>query len=268
MTRVTKLATLAGFSAVLGLMSSASKAATVISDIGGSGWTATFSGLSLTADPTQGSGQLDVEKAATFTPSNSGEGLLITFTQTSAGATSQIDFTNESITNVTGSTWSGFDFILLNSNASASFVSSASSPFAPPAGFFTTVSVGTVDGNPTVAYGGGTQADMSTSLWGIGPDGDLIIDANPLGIGTTFTFKEVPVTGPLVPLPAAAWAYLNLTPRFFFCPREIPRKRPGLPHCPPDPADPCYPHRRATPLRTAKTVLPRSRSQTRNLPRF
>jgi hypothetical protein len=205
MKRITKLATLAGFSAVLGLMSSASKAATVVSDIGGSGWTATFSGLSLTADPTQPSGQLDVEKGATFLPSNAGEGLLITFTQTSASATGVIDFTNESITNATGSTWSGFDFILLNSNASASFVSSANSPFAPPAGMFTTVSVTSVDGNPTVVYGGGSQANFATSLWGIGADGDLIIDANPLGIGTTFTFKEVPVTGPLVPLPAAAW---------------------------------------------------------------
>jgi hypothetical protein len=205
MKRITKLATLAGFSAVLGLMSSASKAATVVSDIGGSGWTATFSGLSLTADPTQPSGQLDVEKGATFLPSNAGEGLLITFTQTSASATGLIDFTNESITNATGSTWSGFDFILLNSNASASFVSSANSPFAPPAGMFTTVSVTSVDGNPTVVYGGGSQANFATSLWGIGADGDLIIDANPLGIGTTFTFKEVPVTGPLVPLPAAAW---------------------------------------------------------------
>jgi hypothetical protein len=205
MKRITKLATLAGFSAVLGLMSSASKAATVVSDIGGSGWTATFSGLSLTADPTQGSGQLDVEKGATFLPSNAGEGLLITFTQTSASAKGLIDFTNESITNATGTTWSGFDFILLNSNASASFVSSSDSPFAPPAGMFTTVSVGTVDGNPTVAYGGGSQGNFATSLWGIGADGDLIIDANPLGIGTTFTFKEVPVTGPLVPLPAAAW---------------------------------------------------------------
>ena len=148
---------------------------------------------------------MDVEKGATFLPSNAGEGLLITFTQTSASATGLIDFTNESITNATGSTWSGFDFILLNSNASASFVSSASSPFAPPAGMFTTVSVTSVDGNPTVVYGGGSQANFATSLWGIGADGDLIIDANPLGIGTTFTFKEVPVTGPLVPLPAAAW---------------------------------------------------------------
>jgi|HubBroStandDraft_1064217.scaffolds.fasta_scaffold169930_1 hypothetical protein len=205
MKRITKLAAVAGFSAVLGLMSSASKAATVVSDIGGSGWTATFSGLSLTSDPTQSAGQLDVEKAATFSAANAGEGLLITFTQTSASAKGLIDFTNESITNVTGSTWSGFDFILLNSNADASFVSSANSPFAPPAGMFTTVSVTTIDGNPAVVYGGGSQANFATSLWGIGSDGDLIIDANPLGIGTTFTFKEVPVTGPLVPLPAAAY---------------------------------------------------------------
>lgn len=204
MKRMIKLAAVAGFSTVLGMLST-TRAATVVSDIGGSGWTATFSDLSLVADPTQPAGQLDVEKAAVFTPSNSGEGLLITFTQTSATAASTIDFTNESITNATGTSWSGFDFILLNSNASASFETTSDSPFAPPAGTFTTVDVTIVDGNPTVAYGGGTQANLATTLWGIGPDGDLIIDANPLGIGTTFSFKEVPVTGPLVPLPAAAW---------------------------------------------------------------
>ncbi|MGA3067135.1 MAG: hypothetical protein ABSF29_09845 [Tepidisphaeraceae bacterium] len=204
MKRMIKIAAVAGFSAVLGLFST-TRAATVISDIGGSGWTATFSGLSLEADPTQPAGQLDVEKAAVFNPTAANEGLLITFTQTSATATSTIDFTNESITNDTKTNWSGFDFVLLNANGSASFVTSADSPFAPPAGFFTSVSVGSVDGNPTVAYGGGTQGYLATSLWGIGPDGDLIIDANPLGIGTTFTFKEVPVSGPLVPLPAAGY---------------------------------------------------------------
>jgi hypothetical protein len=67
-----------------------------------------------------------------------------------------------------------------------------------------------MDGNPAVEYAGGTQANMASVLWGIGPDGDLIIDANPDGIGTSFSFKEVPVNGStpppvLVPLPAAAW---------------------------------------------------------------
>jgi hypothetical protein len=199
-------ASFAASSAMLAWMASPARAATVISDIGGSGWSATFSGLSLVSDPDQPSGQLDVEKAATFTQASAGEGLLITFTQTSASAKPIIDFTDESITNVTGGTWTGFDFILLNSNSSASFASSANSPFAPPAGIFSTVTTTTIDGNPAVVYGGGTQANLATSLWGIGTDGDLLIDADPLGIGTTFTFKEVPVDGSApVPLPAAVW---------------------------------------------------------------
>ncbi|MGD1278290.1 MAG: hypothetical protein ABR964_13845 [Tepidisphaeraceae bacterium] len=149
---------------------------------------------------------MNVEKGAVFTTANAGEGLLITFTQTSASATSVIDFTNESITNNTGTNWSGFEFVILNDGTgSASFETTENSPFVPPAGIFTTVSVTTLDGNPAVVYGGGSQANLATALWGVASDGDLLISANPLGIGTTFTFKEVPVTGPLVPLPPAVW---------------------------------------------------------------
>jgi hypothetical protein len=211
----TLIIALSGISAVLALFAPASQAATVVSNIGGSGWTATFSGLALVSDPTQPAGQLNLEKAATFTSAGVGEGLLITFTQTSASATPVIDFTDESITNVTGSSWSGFDFILLNSNSSASFESTLNSPFAPPAGIFSTVNVTTIDGNPAVVYGGGSQANLATSLWGIGPDGDLLIAADPMGVGTTFTFKEVPVLGggnpntPPVPLPSALWQGLG-----------------------------------------------------------
>ncbi|MGD1278289.1 MAG: hypothetical protein ABR964_13840 [Tepidisphaeraceae bacterium] len=181
---------------------SASNAATVISNIGGSGWTATFSGLSLASDPTQPAGQLNLEKGAAFTQASLGEGLLVTFTQTSANAKPVIDFTDESVTNLTGVTWSGFDFQLLNTlNSAASFMTTSNSPFIPPDGIFTTVNSGLVDGIPTVAYGGGSQANLATALWGIGTDGDLLIDADPLGIGTSFTFKEVPVIGNNVPVP-------------------------------------------------------------------
>jgi hypothetical protein len=198
--------TLAASTALTGLLAGSTRAATVLTDIGGSGWSATFSDLSLVSDPNQPSGQLDVEKAATFTEASAGEGLLITFTQTSANAKPVIDFTDESITNVTGETWTGFDFILLNANGNASFETTANSPFAPPAGIFSDVSTTTIDGNPAVVYSGGSQANLATSLWGIGADGDLLIDADPLGIGTTFTFKEVPADGSApVPLPAAVW---------------------------------------------------------------
>jgi hypothetical protein len=108
-------------------------------------------------------------------------------------------------------TWTGFDFVLLNTAGStASFATTADSPFAAPSGIFSTVEVTTVDGNPAVVYGGGTQANLATSLWGIGTDGDLLIDADPLGIGTTFVFKEVPVIDSTpVPLPAALWQGLG-----------------------------------------------------------
>ncbi|MGA3067136.1 MAG: hypothetical protein ABSF29_09850 [Tepidisphaeraceae bacterium] len=202
---------LVGISACVSFLTASSRAATVITDIGGSGWTATFSDLALDADPSQPAGQLDVEKAAAFTSSSLGEGLLITFTQTSASAKPVIDFTDESVTNVTGTTWTGFDFVLLNTgNSSASFESTSDSPFAAPSGIFTTVNVTSVDGNPTVEYGGGSQANLATALYGIGADGDLLIDADPLGIGTTFTFKEVPVNDATpVPLPAALWQGLG-----------------------------------------------------------
>lgn len=213
--KTNRLLVFAGISALLGISSAASRGATVISDIGGSGWTATYSDLALVSDPNQPAGQLNVEKAATFTTADAGTGLLITFTQTSAKATPLIDFTDESVTNVTGQTWSGFDFILLNSNGNASFATGANTPFAAPAGIFTTEDSTTLDGNPAVVYSGGTQANLATSLWGIGADGDLIIDADPLGVGTSFTFKEVPVIGgggpdnTPVPLPAAVWQGLS-----------------------------------------------------------
>ena len=193
---------------MLAWMACPARAATVMTNIGDSGWTATFSGSGPCFRPQSAQRATQRRKSRDLHEASAGEGLLITFTQTSSSAKPVIDFTDESITNVTGESWSGFDFILLNSgNSSASFASNLNSPFSPPSGVFSTESTTTIDGNPAVVYGGGTQANLATSLWGIGTDGDLMIDADPLGLGTTFTFKEVPVDGstPPVPLPAALW---------------------------------------------------------------
>jgi len=189
-----KLAAVAGITAVVGMFSGSSQAATVLqSGSSYDGWVVTEApGISLVVDNASGS-TLSLEKTAVF---SNDEGLLITFTQSSAKAASTIDINNESITNVSGGSWSGFQFLLANSNADASFTGST---FANPIGG----AAPTVSSN-TITYAG-SQANFATSMWGFGSAGDLLINANPLGLGTTFTFKEIPVTGPLVPLPAAVW---------------------------------------------------------------
>jgi len=172
----------------------ASNAATVLqngSTVGG--WTVTAApGISLVVDSAT-SDNVSLEKAAVF--STTTEGLIITFTQASANAASQITFTNEAITNISGTTWSGFQFLLLDDNNSASFVQNADSPFVPPVGY---TSVSALANSITYT---GSQANMATSMWGFGSDGDLIIDADPLGVGTTFGFKEIPLGGGNVPVP-------------------------------------------------------------------
>jgi hypothetical protein len=166
------------------------------------GWVVTAApGISLVVDSDTGS-TLSLEKFATFTTPN--EGLFITFTQASSNAASSIDFNEESVTNATGSPWSTFQFLLADDTGSPSFVQNSDSPFAPPAGY-----TSSTFGTDTLTYIG-SQANFATSFWGNGPDGELLINADPLGIGTTFSFKEIPSTGSTpppapVPLPAALW---------------------------------------------------------------
>jgi hypothetical protein len=189
-----KLAAVAGLTAVVGMFSGTSRAATVLqSGDTYDGWVVTEApGISLVVDNASGS-TLSLEKSAVFQNDN---GLLITFTQADADAASTIDINNESITNVSGGSWSGFQFLLANSNASASFTGTT---FTNPIG-----SKAPTVSSSTITYAG-SQANFATSMWGFGNSDGLFINTNPLGLGTTFTFKEIPVTGPLVPLPAAVW---------------------------------------------------------------
>jgi hypothetical protein len=216
MRRWIKVVTIAGVSGLTAMVASPSRAATVLAS-GGTydGWVVTeATGVSLTAD-TSNASDLALTKAANF---SNLEGLVISFTQVSASAAPTVTFENETLTNNSGSTWGGFQFLIMNPNASAAFVSSATSPFQPAAGYTS----GTF-ASDSVVYAG-TQANTATSTWGFNSTGELVIDANPGKIGTTFDLKEIPLTtaqlpgasaggiplpigspGAVIPLPAAAW---------------------------------------------------------------
>jgi hypothetical protein len=182
---------------------SSARAAAVTPVVSGqsyNGWQITIgsSDVSLIKDPS-GASSLSLEKAATITPSDV-SGLAITFTKTGGSAASSIVIDDEAITNHTGVALTGFEFLL--TGTSSAFVSSLTSPFAPPTGYTSFVF------SPTSIIYSGTQANGATSDWGFDADGDLVI--NP-GTDSSFTFTEIPIGSggpfgpPGVPLPAAAW---------------------------------------------------------------
>jgi hypothetical protein len=197
-----KIAAIAVFAAALGLTASASRAAVIVQsgDTYG-GWTITLpAGISLVVDSVTGS-TISIEKFAEF-PND--EGLPIDFMQTPGTiAVPTIDIANEMITNASGGGWSGFQFLIANiseglGSGAASF---SGTTFTAPTGYSLTSST-----SDTITYTG-SQANGSTSAWGFGPDGDLIINANPSAPGTfgqDFVFKEQPLTN-LVSLSSAAW---------------------------------------------------------------
>lgn len=165
------------------------------------GWKITFPvGIALVDD---GGGSLTLEKAAAF---DSVEGLDITFTQLAYTASSKITITDESITNVSGSAFGGFQFLALNTlpgnAAPASFEANA---FAGGTAPFTKQT----DSADTISLSGGSLANDSTAKWGFNASGGaLVIDANPAtsGLKKVFDFKEAPA---LIPVPAAAWTGLS-----------------------------------------------------------
>jgi hypothetical protein len=167
-------------------------------------------GLSVSQDPTT-STQVNLEKSATFTSAN--QALDITFAPTTTTGTTADVFVipDESLNNHTGSSLTGFDFVLMNTgSANATF---AATGFKPPTGSgynFTKVSV--INGKTELVYTG-TQGDGVTSFWGDGNPasaGDnLVIDAP---AGASFTLRELAVAGggppPGVPIPSAMWQSL------------------------------------------------------------
>ena len=213
-----KFALLAACAAIAGLGAWQTSSASTITINGGTsqtvdGWNITAqSGVTLTVTAATATTPLVIDKTADFTAPN--QGLLISFQPVST-TTDVIDFDSESLTNDSGTTWNGFQFLL---SSEATFPS-VTSTFTPPAGFFSTVTLNAA-GN-TLTYAGGSQASGTTSNWGSGtvdydengnptatsPD-NLIIDAT----GSGFDLKEIPESGggppSAVPLPSAAWQSL------------------------------------------------------------
>jgi len=211
MFRSMKTAAVAAVGAILGLGTMAHASPTPVTIQSGQtydGWTITYPqgvGVTLLEDPSTNTVELDVEKFAAFLNNGS---YLISFVQASDAAASKIAVLNESITNLTGTHWSGFSFS----------VNSPLSKMTPEATFgslFTNAIGGgapEVSGGDTIATYAGSQASGATSLWNMTGGSPLVIDANPVsnlsaGVPQVFTFKELPITA--VPLPAAAWTSLS-----------------------------------------------------------
>jgi hypothetical protein len=195
-----KTAGITAIAAALSLFGGAvatSHAETITAD----GWKLTFpdstmgtSFIGLTGVVADGSTLVIGEKDANF---SAVEPLPIVFQEVGPNPASSIQIDNEAIVNSSGTSWSGFDFVLVG-NATFS-----GSTFVLPAGY-TGVSVGSTEIDYT-----GVQAAGDVSLWGL-TGKPLVIDPS-TAAGTVFFFKEIPVggSGPLVPLPAAAWQGLT-----------------------------------------------------------
>ncbi|HEY1923263.1 MAG TPA: hypothetical protein VGG44_10985, partial [Tepidisphaeraceae bacterium] len=179
------------------------------------GWNISWgSGVGLTITQDTSSGQVDVEKSATFTAQN--QGLQITFSPAPGSSTTADKFVipDETIVNNSTAAFGSFSFILLNKSSTLATFDSVAKTFIPPTGpgyDFTTVSL---TGGGTILTYTGTQGIGVTSFWGNGDPssaGDnLVIDAP---AGADFALKELSASGsgpgPVVPLPASAWQSLT-----------------------------------------------------------
>jgi hypothetical protein len=166
------------------------------------GWKITFPvGIALVSDGPD----VTLEKFAAF---DNIEGLPITFVQVSASASPTVVITDESLTNVTGETWTGFQFLLANelpgNTAPAAFTGPVfagdTAPFASQ--------TETAD---TITLSDGTLANTDTAKFGFdAAGGQLTIDTNPATDGSmkVFDLKEIPLVT-AVPIPAAAWTGLS-----------------------------------------------------------
>jgi len=212
MNSLTKKAALAVFAAAVGFGVHNTQAAAVIVENGQSatvgGWTVSApTGVSLSLDGVSNN-TLDIEKTANFQSTN---GFLVTFSQASSSAVPFIDFKDEAIANNSGSDWSGFQFLLLNTSSSPATFDGLGNVFVPPTGTGVDYTGVSLNSSKNVLAYTGTQVNGSISNWGSSAVGDnLLIDANPgSGFGSQdFSFKELPETGgggTVVPLPAAAW---------------------------------------------------------------
>ncbi|HTW94514.1 MAG TPA: hypothetical protein VMD30_06965 [Tepidisphaeraceae bacterium] len=204
-----KLAMVTALAAVAGL-AGVSRATTVTSEVLTSGdivgnWRISFPvGIALIYDGGLSSApNLVLEKSAAF---DSSEGLDITFTQVSSSAAPTITITDEAVTNISGTSWSGFQFLLATDTGGtpAVFSGTAFNDTTPP---FSTQT----DSSNAVTLTGGTLGNTDTANWGFGPTGGaLTIDASPGTVSSpkVFELKEIPIVT-VVPAPAAAWTGLS-----------------------------------------------------------
>jgi len=172
-----------------------------------SGWKITFpAGIQLVSD---GGNTVALEKFAAFT---STEGLAITFTQVDFSSSNTINILDEAVTNVSGSTFSSFQFLLTNEEAGGGSGASFNGSFFNNVGPFTNVT-GNSNGSTSITLSGGPGlANFETADWGFGANGGTLgINANGAtsGMKHVFTLKEIPGGGQMIPVPAAAWTGLS-----------------------------------------------------------
>jgi len=207
-----KMVFAAAFAAVLG-MSGISMAVPVnqvltSGDIVGN-WRVSFPvGIGLIYDGgTSTSANLVLQKSAAF---SSLEGLDITFTEVSTSAAPTITLTEESVTNISGSSFSGFQFLLATDTGGTPAAFGPGMAFNGSTPPFTTQT----DASNDITLGGGTLANTDTTKWGGTGAGQLTIDTNisSANYPRVLELKEIPVGGggvPAVPVPAAVWTGLS-----------------------------------------------------------
>jgi hypothetical protein len=199
-----------------------------------SGWTVRYDDAELTVtflgppNVQTSSALVVIEKVASFNSGPNDFGFIdpaeITFVQNSGEATEQIIIDREHLFNNTGTTWTGFRFIIedpmsgVGGGARFDQAASASFNLLFPAGvgFDTKTWLSSDVQEELFASGGPGVADGDEWQPGFGDGNDggaLVINANPFdngGIRRTFVLKEQPTPGDrVIPLPAAAWTGLS-----------------------------------------------------------
>jgi len=204
------------------------QAAIVTQALGNSGWSVRYDNNEITVtllnvDVTSDSANVVIEKVAQFSSGPNDFGFIdpaeITFIQNMSEATDNIVIDREHVFNNTGTTWTGFRFIVedpmsgVGGGARFDQAASASFDVSP----FTTKTFLSSDVQEELVASGGSGvpngAEWTPGFGDNGDGGSLVINGNPFdngGVRRTFVLKEQPTPGEFViPLPAAAWSGLS-----------------------------------------------------------
>lgn len=221
---------------LFGLALTAGSAQAGFAVLGNSGWTASWNDVPGTDyivalhTIAEGQDRVSFKKVATFGPErvDKATGVIlpieIVFQQTTFSASQLTVVNSEFITNQTGKDWTGFQFSVVDGTTGTTgathFDKAATGEFnstVAPFGFhiepFTTGQYGPItSADQNLVLTGGTVANGAVwSPGGGGTRGQLVINANPTRSGgfKTFVFEEQPISGVVIPLPAAAWTGLS-----------------------------------------------------------